>query len=128
MHFKKFIQTVIYAALGGMLLYSLLCIFLPLYSYLYLSMASLLLFLSLAIIIYFLGQRAILNPIGSAFLSIIMLNTFLKLIASFVFVFAYVKLYEPQDKLFIIPFFIYYLSFTIAETYFLSVQAKKRKD
>ena len=58
MAFKKFCRILIYAGLSGMLVYSLLCAFLPLYKYLYMSLASLLLFLLMAVIMWVLGERA----------------------------------------------------------------------
>ena len=124
---RSFLRIMIYACLTGMLLYSALCFFLPLYKYIYLSLATLILFLTMSVIIWIMGERAIENSRTGAFLSIMVMSTFLKLMGSFVFVFAYVKIWEPTDKLFAIPFMIYYLVFTVAETHMLMVQARKSK-
>ena len=127
MLFKGFIKTVSYAILAGLFLISILCIALPLYKYIYMSLVALIFFIIQAIIIYYLGERALKNPRSGAFLSVVVMNTFLKLIACFVFVFIYVKTQSPPDKLFLIPFLIFYLVFAAAETHFLSEQAKRSK-
>lgn len=124
---RSFLRIIIYACLVGMLLYSALCFFLPLYKYIYLSLSTLILFLIMSVIIWIMGERAIENSRTGAFLSIMVMSTFLKLMGSFVFVFAYVKIWEPVDKLFAIPFMIYYLVFTVAETHVLMTQAQKSK-
>lgn len=56
----------------------------------------------------------------NSFLSIVILNVFLKLVISFGLVYWYVNQFEPQDKWFILPFLICYLVFTVAETYILT--------
>ena len=124
---RSFLRILIYACLAGMLLYSALCFLLPLYKYIYLSLATMILFSAMSVLIWIMGARAIQNSRSGAFLSIMVMSTFLKLIGSFVFVFAYVKIWEPDDKLFAIPFMIYYLAFTVAETHVLMTQARKSK-
>jgi len=127
MQFRKFLKLCLYAVLGGSLVFSLLGLVLPLYQYSLMGLLSIVFFLIISIGIYILGERASHSNRSGAFLSIIVINTFAKLLASFLFVFIYVKLTQPQDKFFIIPFFIFYLAFMIAETYCLGVQAQKSK-
>ena len=115
------------AILIGWLIFSVLCLVLPLSKYSMMGLLSMLFFIVLSAIVYYLGENATKSTRSGAFLSVIVINTFMKLIASFIFVFVYVKLCEPDDKLFIIPFFIFYLTFMFAETYFLSEQARSSK-
>ncbi len=124
---RDFIKTVTYALLVGLLIYSVLCFALPLYKYLIISLIAAGFFLTLSVIVYILGERALNNSRSGAFLSVVVINTFIKLMACFLFVFVYVKISEPPDKLFLIPFFIYYIVFMVAETHFLSTQARKSK-
>ncbi|NNE25796.1 MAG: hypothetical protein HKN09_03040 [Saprospiraceae bacterium] len=81
-------------------------------------------FVAFCIFIYWLAQRSSKSKAGEYFLYIVVVNVFVKLIASFMMVFIYAKLAEPSDKWFVIPFLIIYLVFTVFETFFLSIQAK----
>ena len=87
--------------------------------------ASYLFFVCFCIFIYWMGQRSSQSRAGEYFLYIIVINVFVKLIASFMLVFIYAKYAEPDNKWFVIPFLIVYLVFTVFETYFLSKQAKQ---
>ena len=127
MAFKQFIKLMIYAVLAGLIIYTLLGQLMPLYKYSTLAWLSVIFFFLLSLLIYLLGERALSSNKNGSFLSIVVINTFLKLILSFVFVYIYVEHQQPNDKYFIIPFFIFYLAFMVAETYFLTVQASKSK-
>jgi len=61
---------------------------------------------------------------GKSVIGLVILNVFLKLVVSFGFVAMYVKNYQPQQKLFIVPFLMTYLIFAIFETWFLNIQAR----
>ena len=117
----------IYALLAGFIIYSLATLLVPIYKYIGLAWASVLFFTILSLLVYVLGERAYKSKRNGSFLSIVVINTFLKLMASFVFVYIYVQNFAPSDKYFIIPFFIFYLCFMVAETYVLTVQASKSK-
>lgn len=60
-----------------------------------------------------------------SFISLVMLNVFLKLVLSFGVVYWFVSQYEPTSKWFIFPFLINYLLFTILETYALTKLAER---
>ena len=109
------------------LTYVVLNLVLPLSPYLDISVFSLVVFVLFTIGIFFLGDKASKNKAGNLFLYIIILNVFLKLLGSFALVFLYVEIKSPASRLFIIPFLIIYLVFTIFETYFLSLQAQNSK-
>lgn len=116
----------------GTTLISVICFFvfqalIPDFSYMDLLFYSIGLFVFISILFYFLGARAANSTNKNSFLSIIVYNIFLKIILSFLLIFVYTKFNEPNSKLFIIPFFIVYLFFTIFETYFLSQQSRQTK-
>lgn len=127
MPLKGFLRILLYANLAGAVIFGILCLLWPLYKYIYMAIFGLAFFSLMALIIYLLGENALKNPRSGAFLSIIVINTFMKLLACFAFVFIYVKIRQPEDRLFLIPFFLFYLVFVIMETYFLSIQARKSK-
>lgn len=81
----------------------------------------------LTLIIYWQGERAQKTQQNKFFLYVVIVNVFVKLIGSFVFMFIYVKAKEPDDRYFLVPFLLTYLIFTIFETYILSEQARKSK-
>jgi len=76
---------------------------------------------------YWLGSTATKIGNGSAFIRIVIVNVFTKLIGSFLFVMVYVKFKEPTDRLFLIPFLLTYLIFLVSETYFLNIQARETR-
>jgi hypothetical protein len=76
---------------------------------------------------YWLGRVAVKVGNGSAFIKIVIMNVFTKLIGSFLFVMVYVKFKEPSDRLFLIPFLLTYLIFLVTETYLLNIQARETK-
>jgi hypothetical protein len=74
-----------------------------------------------------MARKGVDSRAGEFFLYIIVVNVFIKLIASFAIIFIYAKTAQPQDKFFVIPFLIIYLAFTVFETWFLSKMAKDSK-
>lgn len=76
---------------------------------------------------YWLGNTAKNIGDGKAFIRIVIMNVFTKLIGSFLFVMVYVKYKEPNDNLFLIPFLMTYLIFLVSETYFLDQQARETR-
>ena len=84
-------------------------------------------FTLLSIIIYFLIEKSIKVSGGASLIALVIINVLLKLVFSFGLVALYVNQYQPQDKVFIIPFLTTYLVFTIFETWFMNVQARDVK-
>ena len=95
----------------------------PLDAYLDITTWSLALFALFTIAMFFLGRKAARSKNGNLFLYIIIINVFVKLLGSFIIVFLYVEYKSPESNMFIVPFLMNYLFFTIFETYFLSKQA-----
>jgi len=76
--------------------------------------------------VFFFGLRAARSSNRHDFTNASMGFIFFKMMLSVGFVFVYVKLSKPPDALFIIPFFINYLFFTIFETRFMILLGKMR--
>ena len=87
----------------------------------YYSMAM---FVMISIIVYLMANKALKGSNKNSFLNIVVLNLFMKIIASFILVGLYIKMTSPEDKFYLIPLTINYLIFTIFETYFLSKAAR----
>jgi len=122
--FTKFIKIIGGASLGCILLFFLLSLILNIGQFFDFLLLSILFFSALSILTYWLGNAASKGKDGSVFIRIVIMNVFTKLIGSFLFVMAYVKIKEPSGRLFLIPFLLTYLLFLICETYFLNIQAR----
>ena len=76
-------------------------------------------FILLSVVMYFLGQKAVKNENKYTFTNAILGFTMLKLFISVIAIVGYFLVAKPDSKLFIIPFFIIYFSYTTFETYFM---------
>lgn len=83
-------------------------------------------FIVFSIAVYLFGLRAARSPNRQAFTNATVGFIFFKMMLSVAFVFIYVKINKPPNALFIIPFFINYLCFTIFETRFMIQLGKIR--
>jgi hypothetical protein len=97
----------------------------PLYNYAKLGWASLALFINITFLMFFLGKRAIVSPNKMLFSNISMGFIFLKMVMSLMIIVTYKKIAHPASNLFIVPFFIVYLTFTIFETYLMLKMTQK---
>ncbi len=122
--FIKFLLITIGACAATMVLFNW---FLPVSKHINFLVAATAFYAALSYIVFILGQKSVEIKTGEIFMYIIVINVFVKLVASFLMVFVYVRIYMPEDKLFVIPFLTIYLLFTILETYFLSILAKSSK-
>ncbi len=84
-----------------------------------LSLLSTVGFCLLSVFMYYAGRNAARSSNKNDFTNIIMGFTMGKMVLSFVLIFAYLKLVEPADKIFVLPFFSIYLIYTVFETYFM---------
>ncbi len=89
-----------------------------------LSWMTLIFFIFLSIVIFYLGKNASKSKNQFLFMNIIVMNMFVKMLLSFAIILMYVQLKEPENKLFVVPFFIIYFIFTAFETYFMTKQSK----
>ena len=94
--------------------------FLPVfYAHQQLSWLSLLLFLMISVVMYFTGRWGVNNDNKNTFIGLMYAYMGGKMFLSVVLIMLYYFYVEPDSKLFILPFFVVYLIFTIFESYFL---------
>lgn len=84
-----------------------------------LSWISLGLFVLLTVAMYYAGSRALRSKNKNDFTNVVMGFTMGKMFLAIAIVFGYLKLVEPTDKLFILPFFTVYLIYTVVEVYLM---------
>jgi hypothetical protein len=77
-------------------------------------------FIILSLISFIGGKHFVKKPNKNAFFQFMMLLIFTRLVTSATLVIGYFQMTKPTDKLFLLPFFIAYLSYTIFEVAFLS--------
>ncbi len=95
--------------------------------YLPFSFACLSLFLILTLAMYIVGEKTARSSNKSLFTSMVLVFTFGKILLSFAIVLLYYYLAAPASKVFLLPFFIVYLIFTIFETYLMMQIGKYEK-
>lgn len=76
-------------------------------------------FVFLSVVMFFIGRGAAQSENKNTFTSSVLGFTMGKMMLAIMIIFAYLKLAEPTDKFFIIPFFAVYFIFTAFETYFM---------
>lgn len=84
-----------------------------------LSWLSLILFFIISIVMYFTGRWGVNNDNKNTFIGLMYAYMGGKMFLSVVLIMMYYFYVEPNTKLFILPFFVVYLIFTIFESYFL---------
>lgn len=90
-----------------------------------LAWAALALFTLLSWLMYLLGKHAVKSSDKNAFVQLVLISVFLKMMLSFAVVVVYANKIQPESKYFVLPFFFVYLVFTIFETAFLMRIAKQ---
>ncbi|MEM6723589.1 MAG: hypothetical protein AAF598_06095 [Bacteroidota bacterium] len=83
-----------------------------------------LVFTVISYLMYLLGKRSVSSNQKGAFINMSMFFNGLKIGVSIILVLCYLRLFKPASQLFLIPFFLVYVLFTIFEIYFLSKLAK----
>lgn len=124
MNSSVFTKALLVTIATSIALYYLLIQLFPAFTYTDLSWIAIGMFTVIAVLIYFLANKAINSDNKYSFLNIVVMNLFIKIFLSFIVVVAYVKMTEPDNKWYLVPFTMIYLIFTIFETYFLSKAAK----
>ena len=80
----------------------------------------------LCIVIYFLTEYLEKQSNKGMLLNLVIINVMFKFMITIGVVLIYLKLRNPDDGIFVLPFIIIYVLFTIFETYFMSLQAKSK--
>lgn len=78
----------------------------------------------LSLAIYFLTIFLEKQPEKRGLLNIVIINVMLKFVISAFVIGYYYNVKEPDDGIFVVPFIIVYVAFTIFEAYFMSEQAR----
>lgn len=94
-------------------------LFLPINYAIPLTVVVILLFIGLCVGLFFLGKRTVASENKYLFTNVFMGVTMLKLFLCGGLIGAYVLLGEPENKLFVVPFFLSYLIYTGLEVMFL---------
>ncbi len=84
---------------------------------------SLGLFFTLTLALYFFARPALAK--SARFVPLFMGFVFGKMAVSILLIVLYVKLAQPSNRLFLLPFFLNYLAYTIFETAFLMKMARR---
>lgn len=92
--------------------------------FLLLTIILLVFFSLLSIGVYYLGESFARSENKFLYNQLIIMNFVIKLVFSLAILFIYNKFASPQNNLFIIPFGLIYIAFTIFEAIFMSQQAK----
>jgi hypothetical protein len=129
MTFPRFITLLTATSLCAIALNSVFY-FLPFSVKDYLGVAwwSLFAFILLSFGLYYISKHAAASSNKSLFNSIIMASVFFKMFIAVIVLVIYRKIYHPQDKNFLIPFFITYFVFMVFETYFMIKLAKNKTE
>lgn len=122
-----FLKYIVAAIFCSVIIFYACTWIIPVKPYVDVLIYAMLFFTVLTALVYWLGERSLIKKQNNFFLYIIILNVFVKLVASFVFMFLYVQTNDPSDRFFLVPFLLTYLIFTIFETYILSIQARSSK-
>lgn len=91
-----------------------------------LSWLSLGLFILLSIGMYFGGYQAAMSDNKHTFTNAVLGFTIGKMVLSVIVILTYNELAQPESKLFLIPFFVIYVIFTVFETYFMMKLGKMK--
>ena len=83
-------------------------------------------FALLSVIIFFLTEFLDRQPNKGILLNLVIVNVMFKFLIAVGVVAIYYHLRNPADGIFVLPFIIVYVIFTIFETYFMSLQAKSK--
>ena len=126
MQWKGFVTQLLLVTLFTVILLYFCYTLLPISQYLALGIIGLVFFVLLSILIFYLARKAAVAKNLNAFTHLIMYNLLIKLFFSFIIVMAYYYLVRPEERLFIVPFIVIYLIFTIFEALFLSREARKK--
>jgi hypothetical protein len=124
---NRFLYLLFATSLGVSVLSLLLGqLFVPFQQYLSVTWWSLGIFVPLSMAMFFGGKKAAKSADKYFFSNLIMPFTFIKMFFSVAGLVVYRKMYHPETKFFLLPFFLVYFFFTIFETYFM-VKLSKTK-
>lgn len=123
-----FLRALVWTLIITAALLFLLRIIIPFPYYNELSVAGLIAFTLLSFGVYYVGQNWAKSPNKYLYIHLVIYNLMAKLFVSFLLLALFYKLAKPEQDLFVLPFLVIYLCFTIFETFFMSKQARESSD
>lgn len=84
------------------------------------SWISILLFIGLCIFMFYVGRKTALSKNKNDFTNAFLIFLMVKLFSCAILAIAYLKVVEPETKLFVLPFFGLYIIYTTFEVVFLT--------
>ncbi len=99
---------------------------LPIAPYTSLGVIGLIFFVFLSVVMFKFAKKLSKSENLNHYTHLIMYNMMAKLFCSFIIIVLYYMIVKPEDRLFIVPYMLIYLIFTIFEAIFLSREAKQR--
>ncbi len=93
-----------------------------------LSWVSCLFFVFFSILIFIVGYKAAQSSNKHLFTSVILGFVFGKMFLSIILLIIYHQIVQPTSNLFLVPFFIVYLIYTVFETYFMIKLGKMKPE
>jgi hypothetical protein len=121
MEFRNFFLQLAIISIGLCICQFLLTNYLPELSvYQDLFWISQVFFIALTIVSFFGGKHFVRKTNKNAFFQFMMMLIFVRLFFSATLVIGYFQITKPDTKLFLLPFFFSYLSYTVFEVYILS--------
>lgn len=88
----------------------------PFAPYFFLSIGIQVFFILYSILMYEVGKISLHNENKNLFTSLVIGFTFGKMLLAVLIVIIYAKAFEPESQLFVVPFFLVYIIYTIFET------------
>ena len=126
MPFKKFLLYLSLVSGLALILHFLLIFNSTLAVYADFSYLSIVFFIGLSVIFYYLGQIVSQSKNLYLFNGLVAFIVITKMTFCTLLIIVYFKKTHPPDKFFVVPFFLYYILYTIFELYFMSKFARKK--
>jgi len=90
---------------------------------------SLAFFFLISLVVLYFGEKGIRSKSQRTFTAMINLGTLLRLVGGASLVLIYALLIKPSDKLFVVPFFLFYLCYTVFDVaYLIRLNRKQQAD
>jgi hypothetical protein len=116
---RRFYLQLIFLSLAVAIALYFLHLLPQLAAYARLSWIGLVFFIVLSVVMYEVGYQAAASDNKHNFTNTVIGFTIGKMMIAILIILGYLKLAEPETKLFVLPFFGIYLIYTIFETYFM---------
>jgi len=128
MSLRQFLTGVLLTILVQVVMIGLLMLVAPsLMGHLGFVVTSMVVLLLFCMVLFLVARMAAGSQKGSAFIQLIMVAVFLKILVCLALIIGYTKGFSPPDHTFVWPFLIIYITSTIYEVIFLEKTARQTK-